>query len=66
MQTRSAFQAYQGNLTTPLLSREGVARSAGVVLVKKSFFLNLTNTTPSARISVASQYFFIAHPPLLC
>jgi len=39
---------------------------AGVVLVKKLCW-NLTNTTPAARILVASQFLFlIAHPPLNC
>jgi hypothetical protein len=49
----------------PLLSRGGVAEGRGGAGQEKSF-LNLTNTTPSARNLDASQHFICVHPPLLC
>ncbi len=41
-----------------------IVMGTGVVLIEKSILL--TNTTPSARVDVAAQLFFIAQPPLLC
>ena len=51
----------------PSSAEEGWREVPGWCWSRESFFLNLTSTTPSARILVASQYLFdrASTPPLL-